>query len=224
MTHNFCIFIPRCHAWQLWHHKPLVPLLGNTNLDSLPPRVLRFCIHLMRFDYSISHVPGKFLYTVDALSRAPILSPEGTYLEEAAQTELFVQAVVSHLPADSDRLHQYRAAQKKDNTFYILQKGMAKQESAQGRPLAVLVSERLSLHEDLLLRESRIVVPQSLQQETLQKIHNGHQGIQRCLSRVASSVWWPGIPRQVEQLVKNCPISYRLSPERRRDKEETKGK
>ena len=39
-------------------HKPLVPLLGKTNLDCLPPRVLRFQIHLMQFDYSVSHVPG----------------------------------------------------------------------------------------------------------------------------------------------------------------------
>ena len=197
-------------------HKPLVPLLGKTNLDCLPPRVLRFRIRLMRFDYSISHVPGKFLYTVDALSRAPILSPGGTYLEEATQTELFVQAVVSHLPADSDRLHQYRAAQKKDNTCVQLitfcKRGWPSKSQLKGDLWQYWsVRGELSLHEDLLLRGSRILVPQSLQRETLQKIHNGHQGIQRCLSRVASSVWWPGISQQVEQLVKNCPICAKVS-------------
>ena len=31
-------------------HKPLVPLLGKKSLDSLPPRVLRFRLHLMIFD------------------------------------------------------------------------------------------------------------------------------------------------------------------------------
>ena len=41
-------------------HKTLVPLLGKTSLDCLPPRVLRFRLRLMRFDYKISHVPGKF--------------------------------------------------------------------------------------------------------------------------------------------------------------------
>ena len=55
-------------------HKPLVPLLGKTNLDCLPPRILRFRLHLMQFDYSISHVPGKELYTADALSHSPIAS------------------------------------------------------------------------------------------------------------------------------------------------------
>ena len=53
-------------------HKPLVPILGSTSLDILPPQVLRFCIRLMRFQYSINHVPGKTLYMADTLSRAPL--------------------------------------------------------------------------------------------------------------------------------------------------------
>ena len=52
-------------------HKPLVPLLGVEHLDSLPPCVLRFHLQLVRFDYSIKHVPGKELYTADILSLKP---------------------------------------------------------------------------------------------------------------------------------------------------------
>ena len=48
-------------------HKPVVPLLSHQHLDKLPPRVLRFCLQLMRFDYVIKHVPGKSLHTADAL-------------------------------------------------------------------------------------------------------------------------------------------------------------
>ena len=65
-------------------HKPLVPLLGKTNLDCLPPRVLRFRIRLMRFSYTISHVPGKQLYTADTLSRAPVATPDSTHLAKTA--------------------------------------------------------------------------------------------------------------------------------------------
>ena len=53
-------------------HKPLVPILCRKSLDMLPPRVLRFRLRLMRFQYSIQHVPGKTLYTADTLSRAPL--------------------------------------------------------------------------------------------------------------------------------------------------------
>lgn len=41
-------------------HKPVVSLLENKSLDSLPPRV--FHLQLMRLQYSISHMPGKTLY------------------------------------------------------------------------------------------------------------------------------------------------------------------
>ena len=49
-------------------HKPLVPILGKKISDSLPPRVVRFHLRLMRFKYKIKHVPGKHLYTPDTLS------------------------------------------------------------------------------------------------------------------------------------------------------------
>ena len=49
-------------------HKPLVPLLSTKNLEELPIRVQRFCLRLMRFTYTIVHVPGKNLCTADALS------------------------------------------------------------------------------------------------------------------------------------------------------------
>ena len=52
-------------------HKPLVPLLSSKQLDSLPPRILRFRLCLMRYHFNIKHVPGKLMYTTDTLSRAP---------------------------------------------------------------------------------------------------------------------------------------------------------
>ena len=70
-------------------HKPSVPFLSSRNLEDLPARVKRFRMRMMRFTYSISHVPGKSLYTVDTLSRAPLgrpLSREKEKLEEEVPT------------------------------------------------------------------------------------------------------------------------------------------
>ena len=55
--------------------KPLVPLLSTRNLEDLPARVQRFRVRMMRFTCSVSHVPGKALYTADTLSRAPLVRP-----------------------------------------------------------------------------------------------------------------------------------------------------
>ena len=43
-------------------HKPLVPLMTYKHLDDLSPQVLRFRLRLMRFDYQILHVPGKYVF------------------------------------------------------------------------------------------------------------------------------------------------------------------
>ena len=56
------------------------------------------------------------------------------------------------------------------------------------------------------MRGCRIVIPQSLQQEILTKIHMAHQGITKCRDRARLSVWWPGLSTQLEELVKNCEI------------------
>ena len=46
-------------------HKPLGQLMSTTSSDSLPPRVLRFRLCLMRFSCSICHIASKYLYTAD---------------------------------------------------------------------------------------------------------------------------------------------------------------
>ena len=53
-------------------HKPLVPLFSTKLIDELPVRIQRFRMRLLRFDFTLSHVPGKSLMTADTLSRAPL--------------------------------------------------------------------------------------------------------------------------------------------------------
>ena len=73
----------------------------------------------------------------------------------------------------------------------------------------------MTLSNTLLLFQVHIVIPSSMRQETLAKIHHGHQGIQRCKLCVASSVWWPGVSSAIEQFVQSCPTCQRLTPSHR---------
>ena len=164
-------------------HKPLVPLLGSKHLDTLPPRVLRFRLRLARFDYSIAHIPGKHLYTADTLSRAPVSSDGDSSLEELA--ELAMDACIAHLLASPERLSEYQRAQNADPLCSLVLKycrsGWPNKSRIDDaiRPYWEARGE-LTLHDCLLLHGIRIVVPAAMQQETLRKIHQGHQGIQRC--------------------------------------------
>ena len=38
----------------------------------------------------------------------------------------------------------------------------------------------------------------------LDRIHTGHQGITKCRERARQSIWWPGLSKQLEEMVKCC--------------------
>ena len=191
-------------------HKLLVPLLSTKQLDSLPPRVLRFRLRMDRYDYKVQHVPGKALNTADTLSRAPLELEEADQklLEEA---ESLTEISVSNLPASKDRLDDYRRHQSSDPVCSMVMKfcqhGWPEKGSV-SQEIKAYWRERgaLTTCKELLSYGNRIVVPKSLQKETPQKLHQGHQGIQRSRLRARHSVWWPSLSQEITNLVKNCRI------------------
>ena len=50
----------------------------------------------------------------------------------------------------------------------------------------------------------RLVIPEALRADVLQSIHTGHLGLNKCRERAKVSVWWPGLSRDLENLVKTC--------------------
>ena len=45
----------------------------------------------------------------------------------------------------------------------------------------------------LVMRGTRIVIPQSLRREVLRLAHEGHQGIMKMKTHLRTKVWWPKI-------------------------------
>ena len=131
--------------------------------------------------------------------------------------EEFVQAVIATLPAGRERLKTYLDAQTEDSICSNLKKycldgwPVKSKLTPDIRPYWNIRNE-LSIGDNLLLRSSRIVVPASLQKETIDKIHHGHQGIHRCLLRANTAVWWPGLSKQITEAVKSCPECVKHSP------------
>ncbi|CAC5397532.1 unnamed protein product [Mytilus coruscus] len=55
-----------------------------------------------------------------------------------------------------------------------------------------------------LLKADRLVIPRTLQDEILERLDDGHQGIVKCRERAKSSVWWLGMSTIIENMVKRC--------------------
>ncbi|XP_013875375.1 uncharacterized protein K02A2.6 [Austrofundulus limnaeus] len=71
-------------------------------------------------------------------------------------------------------------------------------------PLFSHIRGELSHVDGLLLKQNRIVIPQSLQQDILHRIHEGHLGVEKCKRRARETVFWPGINRDIERMIGAC--------------------
>ncbi|CAB4027951.1 Hypothetical predicted protein, partial [Paramuricea clavata] len=97
-------------------HKPLVPLLTTHTLDQVPPRIQRFRMGLMRFNLEkMTHVPGKQMYTSDALSRLlkPFTKPDCCTVPDD-EMNAFVETVIDSLPASDKKLKEIIEAHEED--------------------------------------------------------------------------------------------------------------
>lgn len=56
----------------------------------------------------------------------------------------------------------------------------------------------------VLRRGHQIISPCSMQDNMIQKIHQGHQGLTKCRHRYNSAIWWPGIGSGVKELIRSC--------------------
>ena len=190
-------------------HKPLVSLLGQKTLDQLPPRIQRFRMRLMRFNYRIAHVAGKDLITADTLSRAPIVEhrqPQDVSFEQDCQA--YVNAVLKTLSITEKRLLELKQAQVDDATCQRIQTYCQQgwPDRARLRPdekVYLQVAAELTVQQGLLLKGSRLVIPLAMRPSILEKIIEGHQGITKCRERAKQSVWWPGLSKQIEDLVES---------------------
>ena len=198
-------------------HKPLVPLFSTKELDQMPPRVLCFRLRLDRFDFSIHHTPGKTLHLADILSRAPVSLPGNNSIEFMQEVESFIQRVIAALPAKVDRLQQYCDAQTTDVVCSKL-KTYCTTGWPDKRHLPCDIKPywnhrgELTVVDNLLLCGHRIVVPVALQTQTLDKIHQGHQGIQRCRVRARKAVWWLQISNHIKYMIQSCPECVQTQP------------
>ena len=55
------------------------------------------------------------------------------------------------------------------------------------------VSSELTIQHSILMCNNRSVIPSSLLEDMLDRLHTGHQGITKYHRRALQSVWWPGL-------------------------------
>lgn len=189
-------------------HKPLLTVLGP---NSKPPsaRIERWLLYLQQFRYTIKHIPGKS-NSADALSRLPVGATDDADTEK---TEEFAYSVTSDAVPAALNTKQVELASEKDGTLQLIRQAIITDDwtKLQGT-IYKAVKDELWMFGKLVMRENRIVMPESLWETTVKLAHEGHQGMVRTKARLRDKVWWPKMDKKVEKLIRACHPCQLVGP------------
>ena len=143
----------------------------------------------MRFNIKdVQHVPGKYHYTADILSRK--LGNPNTATPTIAEEEMnaHVNSIIAALPASDPKMSEISKDQDKEKVCrqvkkYCLERWPEKDHLDHDLKPYYQTNGELTIVCELLMKGIRIVIPKCLKRQTLEKVHKGHQGINKCSSK-----------------------------------------
>ena len=186
-------------------HKPLTTIFSpKSQLPALAAaRLQRWAIILSAYQYEVEFRATDKHANADGLSRLPLeVTTEEDALTQAAT--LFNLQQIERLPVKADKIAQLTANDpilSKVMTF--VQQGWPSQVQNELKPYYTRKDE-LTVEANCLLWGRKVIVPEKLQSKVLEELHTAHPGVVRMKSCARIHVWWPGIDKKIEEMVKSC--------------------
>ena len=69
--------------------------------------------------------------------------------------------------------------------------------SVQCKSVTTGIIDEISLHNGLLFKSQRVIVPKTMKSEILSRVHSSHQGIVSCLRKAKDIVFWPEMNSEI---------------------------
>nr|XP_050031015.1 uncharacterized protein K02A2.6-like [Dermacentor andersoni] len=203
---RFREFIVGSHVTIETDHQPLLAI-AKMGLNEMPPRVQRFFLRLMQFDFTLQFVPGKQLLLADALSRLRI-PPDSTRAEEYEDVAIHAVNVLSTLVSDA-MVKRLQAATAEDEDLRRVMTTLENREAIQ-RQLSPVAAE-LSVVNGILVRGAKVIIPKKLRKEMLDRVHEGHLGVNKAKARARALMYWPAMQKDIEEKTSKCETCCRYA-------------
>lgn len=181
-------------------HKPLEIIFSPKSKPCA--RIERWVLRLQSYKYKVIYRSGKS-NIADPLSRLVVTDQENPEpFDERA--EHYVHWVVSNATPIAMKLSEIEKCSMHDETIQAVKVGIYEDVWTEIAMAYKIFATELCFSGGILLRNSRIVMPEKLRMQTLDLAHEGHPGMTVMKRRVRAKVWWPKLDVQVEAYVKQC--------------------
>ena len=156
-------------------------------------------MRLIKYSVKIVHISGKNNAGEDALSRYPAETNVESILE--LETEKCVEQHTKNYE-DVRRWSYLVKSQEEDRIIKLLKEKIEtkwkRKDSSRELDRYYQNRQYLSLIQECVMFQNRIIIPEIEKQRVLKEIHNAHQGLTRCIARAKESVWWFGSTEDIK--------------------------
>ena len=178
-------------------HKPLECIYFAKSKP--PARIERWLLRLQPYRFKVEYKPGKY-NPADVLSRAPLDEQSGKDNKAEEYAYFIASHAVPSALTEAEVIEETRKDPKLCQVMKAIKTGNWESCDSAFRK----IYHELFIVKNMEMRDTHIVVPFSLQEKILRWAHEGHMGIVKTKQRLRTKVWWPGIDKQIEQVVRQC--------------------
>lgn len=190
-------------------NKPLMQIL--TPKKTLPTltatRMKHYSVFLSMFDFEMEFKSSKNHCNADGMSRLPLAKDNGF---DADEVDVLIVSQLDLLPLNWKNLQE---ALVNEEEVKVLMQGLRDGTDVKACSRFNVPQTEFSLIQDCLMRGHRVFIPSKFRSKVLSELHSAHFGIVRMKALARDYIWWPGIDRDVEDLVKNCVDCQKQRPE-----------
>ena len=187
--------------------KPLVSIFRKHMID-VSPRIQRITIRAWQYEFEPQYIPGRNNVISDALSRVTPLEFQDSNAEKDILAVNFLQ-YSSIKERERDEVLQET---NKDKELQSLKHYISTGWPVKRSQIPVFLHpywnfrDELTIESGILMKNSKVLIPETMKQKYLMQIHQGHQGIEACRSRAREFVFWININNDLKELVEKCDI------------------
>ncbi|XP_062576513.1 uncharacterized protein K02A2.6-like [Saccostrea cucullata] len=195
-------------------HKPL-EIIQRKSLVMAPRRLQRMLLRLQKFDYEIVYKKGAEMYVADTLSRAYLPASE----EDMEKASIFDIDQRSYISISEAKIMKIKEASEEDETMkllkHVIKSGWpdCKDELPDKVQCYFPFRDELVIQDGLVFKGERVVIPDRVRRDIIERVHETHIGIQGCLRRARETVYWPNMNNDIENYIQCCEICSSCQPD-----------
>lgn len=181
-------------------HKPLVSIFQKP-ISLAPARLQRMLLRLRLYDIDVVYVGAKKVLLADTLSR---LVKPGCNVA-IPNLDVKIAQIMTIRPSHFETLQEEtktELAELRD----LITNGWP--ESVQDIPPDIVpywpLRDELTILDGLIMKGNRVVVPPTMRTDTLNRLHDAHQGLSSTLQRARRTVYWPKLQDDVSAMIASC--------------------